>query len=100
MQTVPEYVPYLLSGQAKAGRAAGVDIYRVSREQYITNLSALALIGMVVKALHDKGIVLDGEWLTRLNNAYNGPWPADLLNQVDPDRPADPGAGLTGGLGL
>jgi hypothetical protein len=86
VNTTPEYVPYLLAGQVTAGRQAGVDLYGVGRELYVSNLSVLALIGMVVKALNDHGIVLDAEWLTRLNAAYAGPWPADLLNQIDPNR--------------
>jgi hypothetical protein len=84
MLTAPHYVPHLLAGQVTAGEKAGVNLYAVARELYVTNLSLLALIGMITKALHDKGIVLDAEWQTRLNEAYNGPWPADLLNQVDP----------------
>lgn len=92
MLTTPEYVPYLLQGQAKAGKTVGVNLYGLTHEAYIVNLSVLALIGMVVKALNDHGIVLDAEWLTRLNAAFDGPWPADLLNQVDPTKPVDPGA--------
>lgn len=85
MLTVPEYVPYLLAGQVQAGGQVGVNIYAVARELYVINLSQLALIGMIIKALHDKGIVLDAEWQTRLAVAYDGPWPPDLLNQVDPN---------------
>jgi hypothetical protein len=51
----------------------------------VQNLSLLALIGMITKALHDKGIVLDSEWQTRLAAAYApGPWPEDMLNQIPP----------------
>ena len=84
MDTTPEYVPYLLAGQTAAASSVGVNIYAVSRELYVVNLSLLDLIGMVVKALHDHGIVLDAEWATRLDAAYSGPWPADMLNQIPP----------------
>jgi len=86
MNTTPEYVPYLLAGQVAAGQQVGVYLYGISHEAYIVNLSTLALIGMVIKALNDKGVVLDAEWLTRLNAAYQGPWPANLINQVDPNK--------------
>lgn len=84
MLTTPEYVPYLLNAQTSATQQIGVNIYAVARELYVQNLSQLALIGMIIKALHDKGVVLDAEWLTRLNAAYTGPWPADMLNQIPP----------------
>ena len=84
VNTTPEYVPYLLAGQVAAGQQAGVDLYAVDRQLYVTNLSLLALIGMILKALNDKGVVLDAEWQTRLNAAYQGPWPANLLNQIRP----------------
>lgn len=84
MLTTPEYVPYLLNAQTSATQQIGVNIYGVARELYVQNLSQLALIGMIIKALHDKGVVLDAEWLTRLNAAYVGPWPADMLNQIPP----------------
>lgn len=84
MLTTPEYVPYLLAAQTAATSQIGVNIYAVARELYVQNLSQLALIGMIIKALHDKGVVLDAEWLTRLNAAYTGPWPTDMLNQIPP----------------
>lgn len=84
MNTVPEYVPYLLAAQAGAAQTVGVNIYGVARELYVTNLSLLALIGMVIKVLNDKGVVLDAEWLTRLNTAYSGAWAANMLNQIPP----------------
>lgn len=85
MLTTPEYVPFLLAAQTSATQQIGVNIYGVARELYVQNLSLLALIGMITKALHDKGIVLDAEWQTRLNAAYApGPWPEDMLNQIPP----------------
>jgi hypothetical protein len=38
----------------------------------------------VMKALNDKGIVLDAEWISRLDTALDGPWPAWILNQTTP----------------
>lgn len=84
VNTTPEYVPYLLAAQASATQVVGVNVYGIARELYVTNLSLLALIGMICKALNDKGVVLDGEWLTRLNAAYSGAWAADMLNQIPP----------------
>jgi hypothetical protein len=92
VNTTPEYVPYLLSAQAAAGKQVGVNVYGIDHQTYVVNLSVLTLIGMVIKALNDHGVVLDAEWQTRLNAAYQGPWPANLINQVDPNKPVDPGA--------
>lgn len=79
-------MPYLLAGQAKAARQAGVEPYLIARELWVMNLSLLDLIGMILKATHDHGIILDAEWQTRLNTAYQGPWPAEVLGQQDPNR--------------
>jgi hypothetical protein len=90
VNTTPEYVPYLLAAQASATQQIGVNIYGVARELYVTNLSLLALIGMITRALHDKGVVTDGEWLDYLNAAYSpGPWPVDMLNQIPPTPQED-----------
>lgn len=86
-QYVHQYVSALLPAQVTAARMIGTDIYKIQREMYVVNLSLLALIGVIAKALNDKGIVLDAEWQTRLNAAIDGTWPADILGQVDPDEP-------------
>lgn len=84
MLTVPEYVPYLLAGQVAAARAVGVEPYYIDRQAWVMNLAVLDLIGMIVKALNDKAIVLDAEWLVRLNSAYAGVWDQNMIAQIQP----------------
>jgi putative copper export protein len=88
-----DYVQVLLRRQISAVASVGVDITQESRELYLTNVSLLVLIGVVMKALNDHGTVLDAEWQTRVNAALAGTWPDWILAQVNPDKPADPGAG-------
>lgn len=88
-----DYVQVLLRRQISATSSLGVDITQASRELYLTNVSLLVLLGVVMKALNDKGVVLDAEWQTRVNAALQGAWPDWIIAQVNPDKPADPGAG-------
>lgn len=88
MNSTPEYVPYLLAAQKAASARVGVDVYGIDRQSYVMDLTVLTLIAMIIHALHDKNIVLDGEWLTRLQTALDGPWPPNVLNQIDPNAPA------------
>lgn len=88
-----DYVQVLLQRQFSATSQVGIDMTQVSRELYLTDVSLLVLLGVVMKALNDKGIVLDAEWQTRVNAALAGTWPSWILAQVDPNKPADPGAG-------
>jgi hypothetical protein len=88
-----DYVQVMLRRQISATSNLGVDITQVSRELYLTNVSLLVLISVVMKALNDKGVVLDAEWQTRVNAALQGAWPDWIIAQVNPDKPADPGAG-------
>jgi hypothetical protein len=88
-----DYVQVLLRRQISAVGSVGVDITQVSRELYLTNVSLLVLVGVLMKALNDKGVVLDAEWQTRVNAALQGTWPDWIIAQVNPDKPADPGAG-------
>lgn len=88
-----DYVQVLLRRQISAVGSVGVDITQESRELYLTNVSLLVLIGVVMKALNDHGTVLDVEWQTRVNAALAGAWPDWILAQVNPDKPVDPGAG-------
>jgi hypothetical protein len=83
--TVPEYVVVLLPAQNSAAIQLGVDLYAIGRETYVSNLAVLTIIGVLMKALNDHGVVLDAEWQTRLNGALAGSWPAWLLNQQDPN---------------
>jgi hypothetical protein len=88
-----DYVQVLLRRQISATSNLGVDITQTPRELYLTNVSLLVLIGVVMKALNDHGTVLDAEWQTRVNAALAGTWPDWIIAQVNPDKPADPGAG-------
>jgi hypothetical protein len=82
--SVPEYVDPLLRGQIAAANLLGIQIMSAGKDLYDVNLTVLALLGMVIKALNDKGVVLDAEWQDRLNHALDGNWPAWIVNQTDP----------------
>jgi hypothetical protein len=84
--TIPEYVDPLLRGQIAAASILGVQVMNVDKQLYDIDLTLLTLIGVVMKALNDHGVVLDAEWLTRLNTALQGTWPAWILNQVNPNQ--------------
>lgn len=81
---VPTYVGYLLPAQAGACLQMGTDLYGAPRDLYAVNLSLLALIGVMMKALNDKGVVLDAEWIDRLNHALDGTWDPNIIGQVKP----------------
>jgi hypothetical protein len=82
--TVPEYVDPLLRGQITAANLLGIDIMNAGQDLYAVNATVLALLGMVMKALNDHGVVLDAEWQDRLNHALDGNWPSWIVNQTDP----------------
>jgi hypothetical protein len=82
--TIPEYVDPLLRGQISAAAQLGVNILAVDKQLYDVDLTLLTLIGMVMKALNDHGVVLDAEWQTRLNSALTGSWPTWVITQVPP----------------
>lgn len=82
--TIPEYVAYLLPAQAGACTQIGTDLYTAPRDLYAVNLSLLALIGVMMKALNDKGVVLDAEWIDRLSHALDGTWDPNIIGQVRP----------------
>lgn len=86
-QFVADYVTYLLPRQVTVGDKLGVHMYAVGRELYVTNLTLLTLVGVLMKALNDKGVVLDAEWIDRLNHALDGTWDPNILGQVDPAIP-------------
>ena len=88
-QYVHQYVTELLRGQTTAGQLLGVDVYGVARESYVTNLTVLTLIGMVMKKISEVApAVTDAVWLDALNHALDSspalPWPPDMLAQVKP----------------
>ncbi|HEX2551622.1 MAG TPA: hypothetical protein VHK64_08515 [Nocardioidaceae bacterium] len=84
MNFIPQYVGYLLPAQASACTRVGTDVYTIPLDLYAVNLSLLTLIGVMMKALNDKGVVLDAEWLDRLNHALDGTWDPNILAQVRP----------------
>jgi hypothetical protein len=81
---VPPYVDSLLRAQQQAANVLGTNVLRSNKELYAVDLTLLTLLGMVLKALNDKGVVLDAEWQTRLNTALDGAWPPWIVNQTDP----------------
>jgi hypothetical protein len=84
-QFVEAYVEELLKRQqATTTGQLGVSLLLVGPELYKVDLTILVMIGVVMKALNDKGVVLDAEWISRLDAALDGPWPAWILNQTNP----------------
>lgn len=101
-QYVYQYVDPLLRRQAAALREKlGVDIMAVDPQTYRINLTTLILVGVVMKAMVDKGIMSDAEWLARVDSALDpvDAWPYWIVAQAPPGTPA-PEAGSAGGLGL
>lgn len=82
--TIPEYVVPLLLRQEAAASLLGSSVMRTDTQAYNVNLAVLALIAVIMQALNDKGIVLDAEWLTRLDAIPLGDWPDWLLKQLPP----------------
>lgn len=82
--TIPEYVDPLLRRQQFAATILGSDVLHSDPQSYAINLTLLTLIGVLMKALNDKGVVTDAEWLARLDTALNGAWPPWILNQTPP----------------
>jgi hypothetical protein len=79
------YVEELLRRQeAAATGQLGVSLLLVGPELYKVDLTILVMIGVIMKALNDKGIVLDAEWLSRLDVALDGQWPDWIINQTNP----------------
>jgi hypothetical protein len=84
-QFVEAYVEELLKRQQAATTGQlGVSLLLVGPELYKVDLTILVMIGVVMKALNDKGVVLDAEWISRLDAALAGPWPDWILNQTNP----------------
>lgn len=82
--TIPEYVDPLLRRQEAAASLLGSSVIRADTQTYNINLGVLALIAVVMQALNDKGVVLDAEWLARLDTIPQGSWPQWVLKQLPP----------------
>jgi hypothetical protein len=96
-----QFVPRLLKGQHAIRAELGTDVMSGSREVYNTNLTTLALIGMVMKAVQDlaPATATDAFWVDRLATAIDtGPggdrsgWPGWILLQISPEDLAIYGA--------
>jgi len=83
--TIPEYVDPLLRRQRYAAQILGSDVMTADPQAYAINVSLLAIIGVLMKALNDKGVVTDAEWLARLDVALAGDWPAWITQQQIPN---------------
>lgn len=96
-----QFVPPLLKGQHSIRNELGTDVMSGGREIYNTNLTVLALFGMVMKAIQDiaPAVATDAFWQARLNVAIDtGPggdrsgWPGWVLLQIAPEDLAVYGA--------
>jgi hypothetical protein len=85
MATVPQYVDQLLRRQRIVGDQLGISLFGVGRELYVVDASLITLVAVVMKAMTEKGVITDAEWITRLNNALDGTWPDWIAGQRDPD---------------
>lgn len=83
--TIPEYVDPLLRRQRIAASILGSDVLTADPQTYAINVSLLTIIGVLMKALSDKGVVTDAEWLARLNVALDGDWPQWITKQQIPN---------------
>lgn len=87
MAEVPDYVAELLRRQAAVSQQVGAYVFGVGSELYSIDVTILTLLGVVMKAMVDKGAITDTEWLDRLDHALDGTWPDWIVGQVDPSIP-------------
>jgi hypothetical protein len=96
-----QFVPPLLKGQHSVRDDLGTDVMSGNVEVYNVNLTTLALISMVMKAIQDiaPAVATDAFWQARLNIAVDtGPngdrsgWPGWVLAQIAPEDLAIYGA--------
>jgi hypothetical protein len=83
-ESVSIYVNELLRRQIAVADQLGVNVLGAGRELYCINLELLLLVGVLMKALSDKGVVSDAEWLQRLDVALEGDWPPWIKDQTPP----------------
>lgn len=88
---VHNYVSAMLAGQVAAGKLIGVSVYKVDGQTYAINLTVLTLLGMIMKKISEVAPqVTDQVWLDALAHALDSseanPWPANIVNQIDPEE--------------
>lgn len=69
MATVKQYIQSMRSRQDMIARKFGCDISQADKQVRVLNLSVLALIAVVVKALVDKGVITDAELMAVMDAA-------------------------------
>jgi hypothetical protein len=85
--TIPEYAIPLLQKQQEAAQLLGINMLNVDPQTWRVNLTVLLLLSIVYKALSDKGLITDAEWISALGDSLTtdlGTWPAWLLQQQAP----------------
>lgn len=96
-----QFVSPLLKGQHSVRNDLGTDVMSGSRDLYNQNLTTLALIGMVMKAVQDiaPAVATDAFWQARLAVAIDtgsggdrSGWPGWVLAQISPEDLAVYGA--------
>lgn len=87
MATAKQYVVQLRSAQNAIGLKLGVDLTTAPKATRVATLSVLALIGVLVKVLVDKGVVTNNELTTELNAAIADVWPDEPVEVTPPPPP-------------
>lgn len=89
---VHNYVNALVQGQVNAAAMLNVNLYGISRDQWVMLLVVDTAIGLVMKKISELvPEVTDEVWLDALAHALDespgNPWPPALLNQTNPNEP-------------
>lgn len=74
MATVKQYVDVMRVRQDRMAEKFGVGLRSSRVEIRVLNLTVLALIAVVVKALVDKGVLTDAELVALMNGAADDGW--------------------------
>lgn len=77
--TVKQYVDAMRQRQDVVAAKMGVVLRGSSVEIRVLNLTVLALIGVVIKTLVDKGLVTDAEFLAVMNGAAADAWDVEPI---------------------
>lgn len=87
MATAKQYVTQLRNAKLAIGSKLGVDLTTAPKPDRVESLSVLALIGVLVKVLVDKGVVTNNELTTELNAAIADVWPDEPVEVTPPPPP-------------